>query len=94
MNSARLTAIAERKALLVTRAQLDRTRLSLATHEIRSIVRPAPDAARSAAARPTAAMLVRLAVPLLGASRFTRWVRFASFAFTAYRVARNWRAGS
>jgi hypothetical protein len=94
MISDRLASLAERKALLVTRAQLDRTRLALATHQIRSIVRPAPNAARSAAARPAAAMLVGLAVPLLGVGRFARWVRFASFALTAYRVARNWRGAS
>jgi MFS superfamily sulfate permease-like transporter len=94
VTSARLAALAERKALLVTRAQLDRTRLALATHQIRAIVRPASDAVHGARLRPVATMLVGLAVPLLGMRRFARWVRFASFALTAYRVARNWRGAS
>jgi MFS superfamily sulfate permease-like transporter len=92
--SSRLAVLAERKALLVTRAQLDRTRLSLAVRQVRSIVRPTPDAVRRAGARPTAAMLVGLAVPLLGMRRLGRWLRFTSFAITAYRVIRNWRAAS
>ena len=91
MNSARLTAIAERKALLATRAQLDRARLALAAHQIGSVLHPAPDPARRAATRPTAAMIVAFAAPFVGMNRFARWVRIASFAMAAYRVARNWR---
>ena len=66
MHSAHLATIADRKALLVTRAQLDRARMTLAVHEIKAIVCPAPGAARSAALRPTAAMIVGFAAPLLG----------------------------
>jgi len=86
-----LTSIADRKALLVTRAELDRTRMSIALHDVRAIVRPAPDPARSVAFRPTAAMIVGFAAPILGMKRFARWVRFASFGLAAYRIARSWR---
>ena len=91
MTPAHLTAIAERKALLVTRAELDRARMTLALHQIRTIIHPAPDAARSAAFRPTAAMIVGVAAPLLGMHRFARWVRFASLGLAAYRIASSWR---
>ncbi len=91
MTSAHLTAIADRKALLVTRAELDRTRMSIALHEVRTIVRPPSDPARSAAFRPTAAMIVGFAAPILGLNRFARWVRFASLGLAAYRIASSWR---
>ena len=91
MNTRELAALAERKALLVTRSQLDRTRMTLAVYEIRAIVRPTPDSARIAALRPTAAMIVGFAAPLLGMRRITRWVRVASLAMAVYRMARNWR---
>jgi hypothetical protein len=85
--------LAERKALLVTRAHVDRARMTLALHEIRALVSPAPDRARSAQLRPTAATILRFAVPLLGMTRVARFVRIASYALTAYRIARNWNGG-
>ena len=91
MTSAHQTALADRKALLVTRAELDRTRMSIALHDVRAIVRPPPDPARSAAFRPTAAMIVGVAAPILGMNRFARWVRFASLGLAAYRIASSWR---
>jgi hypothetical protein len=90
MKSAQLAAIADRKALLVTRAELDRTRMTLAVHGVKTIIFPGPAAARSASLRPTAAMIVGFVAPLLGMSRFARWVRFGSLALTAYRIARGW----
>lgn len=91
MTPTHVTAIADRKALLGTRAELDRTRMSIALHDIRAIVRPPPDPARSAAVRPTAAMIVGLAAPILGMNRFARWVRFASLGLAAYRIVSSWR---
>jgi hypothetical protein len=90
MTSARLTAIADRKALLVTRAELDRTRMSLAVHGVKTLVFYAPASRRVSTLRPTAAMIVGLAAPLFGTKRFARWVRFGSLALTAYRLFRNW----
>jgi hypothetical protein len=31
---------------------------------------------------------------MLGRSRFGRWLRFASLAVTAYRIARSWRGST
>jgi hypothetical protein len=83
--------IADRKALLVTRADLDRTRITLAAREIRSLVVPRATAARVAAWRPRAAMLIAVAAPLVGMRRLSRLVRVASYAMLAIRLARNWR---
>ena len=91
MTRARADAIADRKALLATRAELDRARMTLAIHEVKAIVAPRPDAARAAAARPLAAMLVGLIAPAIGTSRFGRWVRIGTWALTVFRVASNWR---
>ena len=83
--------IANRKALLSARAELDRARVTLAMHEVKAIVFPAPGAAHAGVVRPTAAMLVGLIAPALGMSRFRRWLRIASWGVAAWRVARNWR---
>ena len=82
---------AERKALLATRAELDRTRVMLAVHEIKAIVSPVSDVDRVGSARPLAAMLVGLVGPLAGATRLARWLRVASLALIALRIARDWR---
>jgi len=92
MTLARVASVADRRSLLATRAELDRTRLSLAMHEVRAIVVPPPDPARAAAVRPAVAMLIGLAVPAVGVSRLGRWLRIASIALAAWRVARDWRA--
>ena len=82
---------AERKALLATRAELDRTRLTFAVHEIKAIVSPRSDTDRVGSARPLAALLVGILGPLAGAPRLARWLRVASLTLVALRIARNWR---
>jgi len=84
--------IADRKALLRIRADLDRTRISLAAGEIRALVGPRAGAARIAALRPRAAMLIAVAAPFVGMRRLSRLVRVASYAMLAIRLARNWRS--
>jgi hypothetical protein len=81
----------ERKALLATRADLDRTRVTLAAHEIRALVAPVADIDRTASARPLATMLVRLAGPFVGRIRLARWLRIASLALVALRIVRGWK---
>ena len=93
MSATDRAGLAERRAQLVTRAHIDRARLSLAVHQVHAIVFPAPDPARSPRLRPAAAAVVGLALPLLGLTRFARLVRIASYALTAYRIARNWNSG-
>jgi hypothetical protein len=88
MNAARL---ADRKALLVTRADLDRTRLALAAREIRTYVLPKRNVARVAELRPKAALIVAFAAPFIGLRRFARIVRFASYALAGIRLVSHWR---
>jgi hypothetical protein len=83
--------LAERKALLATRAELDRARLALAVYEVRAIVSPPRDEGRVAGARPLASVLVGLLGPVAGRPRLARWLRIASIALAALRIARNWR---
>ncbi len=83
--------LADRKALLEARAELDRARVALAVREIRTIVSLPTGPARLARARPVAAVLVSILAPVLGRARFGRWLRVASLALVAYRIARNWR---
>ena len=91
MSAARSAERSERKALLATRAELDRTLVTLAAYEVRMIVVP-PAASRFAGARPLAAMFVGLGGPFLGMPRLGRWLRVASLALTAMRIARGWRS--
>jgi hypothetical protein len=91
MSDASMSRLVERKALLRARAELDRTRLSFALGQVRAVLAPPRDANRMASIRPTATMLIGVLAPLFGANRVARGLRFASFALTAYRIARNWR---
>jgi len=84
--------IASRRSLLAARAALDRARVSLALHDVKSMVVPPPSPAHAGFVRPVAATLVGLIAPAVGMSRFARWLRVASFGLAAWRVARNWRA--
>ena len=91
MSAGRRADHAERKALLATRAEFDRARLSLAVHEVKAVVSPRTDADRVGSVRPLAAMLVALLGPFAGAPRLARWLRVASLALVALRIARDWR---
>ena len=91
MSASRQAALADRKALLATRAEFDRQRAMLAVHEIKAIVAPSSVSDRVETARPIAGLLVSVIGPLVGAHRLARWLRVASFALVATRLARNWR---
>ena len=90
MSNARID-LAERKALLVTRAELDRARILLAIREVRAIASPVSTAERSARYRPAAAMLLGILGPAVGTSRLGGWVRVAWIALAALRIARSWK---
>ena len=81
----------EKKALLVTRAELDRARLLLAVREVKAIVAPASTAERAARYRPAAAMLMGVLGPTVGTSRLGSWLRIAWIALAALRVLRTLR---
>ena len=91
MSRDRAQALADRKALLVARADLDRARIALAVQEIRAIVSPRPEPDRLEAYRSKAKWALGLAIPLLGRRRLGRWLRVASLGLVAVRVARAWR---
>ncbi len=91
MSRERHHAIADRKALLIAHAELDRSKVSLAMLDVRSIISPAPSVDRLARMRPGAAMILSVMAPVLGANRVTRVLRFVSIALMALRVARSWK---
>jgi hypothetical protein len=94
VNRDRAHALADRKALLIARAELDRARIALNLQEIRAVVLPRPEPERLDAYRSKAKWALGLAIPLLGRRRLGRWIRVASFALVAYRFAREWHGGS
>jgi hypothetical protein len=89
--SASRVDLVEKKALLVTRAELDRARILLAVREIRAIVAPVSTAERAARYRPAAAMLMGVLGPAVGTSRLGNWLRIAWIALAALRLVRGRR---
>jgi len=84
--------LARRKALLVSRAELDRLQIALVVHQLRdSLVPPRSERARTGRAGPIAAALVGIGLPLLGQKRLGRWLRIGSVVLTALRLLRTWR---
>jgi len=90
MSSTTGIPIAERKALLVSRAELDRMRFTAAARDVQSIVLPHRGDA-SQGRRASAAMLIGVAAPVLGLPRLAHWLRAATLALTVYRIVRRWR---
>jgi hypothetical protein len=90
VSAAQPTAPAERKALLATRAELDRVRITLAVREVQAIVAPRRGAPLERG-RGAASLLVGFAAPVFGMPRLSRWLRVASVALTALRIVRHWR---
>ena len=91
MSDATRLARAERKALLSTRAELDRHRVMLAALEVRGIVSPTAVADRAESIRPLASTILSILGPFAGARRLSRWLRYASLGMVALRIARDWR---
>jgi hypothetical protein len=81
-----------RKALLIAQADLSRMQMALAWQDLRSVVAPPPSAHRSTWTRRSAAFLVGIAAPLIGRTRFTRVLRFATIVLTVVRALRSMRA--
>lgn len=93
----RTTKSAQRKALLVSRSELERLQIALLVHELRVRIMPPrmerDGGGKGRRAGPFAAALVGVGLPLLGRKRLSSWLRTASHAMTAWRVARQWRSG-
>lgn len=85
--------LAERKALLVSRSELERIQMTLHAHELRRLVLPSRSGRpRSGKPGAIAAAVVGIGLPLIGRQRLSRLLRSASLALTAWRLVRNWRA--
>jgi hypothetical protein len=89
-----LDDLAQRKALLVAQAELERLRLTQAFGDARGIISPARDPDRAARRRPLAMRLIGFAVPMLGLTRAAGLVRGLSLGLTAYRLYEGWRGRS
>jgi hypothetical protein len=84
--------LAARKALLIARARLQRTEMTLHAGAAREALRPASLVA-NAIARPAALFAIfEIVAPVLGLKRFARWVRVASVAFAVSRIVRTRRS--
>ena len=85
--------VAQRKALLVSRSELERLQIALTVHQLREHVVPERRVADDGASRPAriAAAIVAVGVPLLGRRQLGRVLRGMSLAMTAARVVRRWR---
>jgi len=91
MSGDHLASVAERKALLRARAEVDRTRCASALDAVRTAVLPVRSPDGAASRLPKVATFMRMLAPLLGATRMARWLRLVSLSLAAYRIARNWR---
>ena len=91
MSDRQRVALAEKRALLAVRAELDRARVTLAVREIKAVVAPDSDAERTTRFRPVAAMLISVLAPAMGTTRVGRWLRVAGIAMAAVRVVRSWK---
>jgi hypothetical protein len=79
--------LATRRALLVTKAELDRIEVALAWHDLRRAVFPGQDGSATArATHPWIGRVLGFVVPLLGATRARRLSRYLSLALFAYRI--------
>jgi hypothetical protein len=82
----------ERRALLVSRCELDRIELALAWHDVKRAVYPD---GRQRDQRPSwIGRALGFAIPLVGAARARRLSRYLSLALFVYRVATTLRGGA
>jgi hypothetical protein len=92
--SAKMRELASRKELLTAQADLSRLQLALAFDDVRASILPPPsDAPLFTGSHKILAFLVGVAAPVIGRSRFTRVLRYASIAMGIYRAIRSLRGG-
>jgi hypothetical protein len=84
--------LAAKKALVIARADLARVEMSVAWHDLRDAVAPPAADARSTTVRRMATLLIAVATPVVGRSKFVRVLRYASIALAALRAVRSLRA--
>ena len=81
--------LAARRALLVTRCELERLEVALAWNDIRRVLRP--DLAGAEHRHPWLGKALALVIPLLGATRARRLSRYLSLGMLAYRAVTSLR---
>ena len=86
--------LAARKALIAAQAELARIEMALAWHDLRAAIAPPSADQRSTSVRRMATILIAVAAPLLGRSRFARVLRFVSVGLAAFRAIRTLRGAS
>jgi len=86
--------LAMRKALVGAQSELARIELALAWQDLRAAIAPPSASERSTSVRRMATLLIAVATPLLGRSRFSRALRFVSIGLAAFRAIRTLRGGS
>jgi len=85
--------LASRKTLIVAQSELARLEFALAWQDLRASVAPPRPDARSSSVRRIATLLLAIAIPVLGRTRFSRVLRFASMGLAAFRAIRAMRGG-
>jgi hypothetical protein len=85
--------LAARKALVAAQSELARIELALAWHDVRAAIAPPTVAERSTSVRRMAAVLIAVATPVFGRSRFARVLRLVSVGLAAFRALRSLRGG-
>ncbi|MHB8493879.1 MAG: hypothetical protein ACYC9Z_06115 [Casimicrobiaceae bacterium] len=88
-----LDDLATRKALLVARTDLERIDLALAVRDLADAFEPHPEAGRLGRMHPMVARVIRLAIPLFGASRLGLLARALSVGLVAFRLIAGLRGG-
>ncbi len=83
--------LAGRKALVTAQSDLARIEFALAWQDLRAAIAPPSAAERSTSVRRVATILIAIATPLLGRTRFARVLRFASIGLAALRAVRTLR---
>ena len=89
--SAKRRELAARKELLTAQADLSRLQLALAWDDVRSSILPSSETPLFARSHRFAAFVVGIVAPLIGRTRFTRALRYASIAMGIYRAIRSLR---
>ncbi|MEP7276811.1 MAG: hypothetical protein ABI812_10680, partial [Betaproteobacteria bacterium] len=78
--------LAARKALIVEQSELARVEIALAWHELRSAIAPPSAGERGSSVRRLATLLIAVATPLFGRTRFAGVLRIASVGLAAFRA--------
>jgi hypothetical protein len=86
-----LETLAARRALLAARSDLERIDLAAAARGLATAVRPSQEPGHLGILHPLLARVIRLAIPIFGATRLGTLGRALSIGLVAFRLLRAWR---